>query len=559
MSNCLVYTSAMSDNYAEETGLLFKLLRTPAFRFVIVSFNHYDLVHRLESDLCSRYPARAVARVDCEKDTYQDIRARFDALSDGFLFFHNFQSVLSEQRNTQGAETPAFAEENLRRRHITAGLNLHRDYWATRPVAFIVFVRPYSEALPLRTIMEKMPDLWSFRSLILELKMEYREDKDILSMSDRLEFQTVSALDTQQQQELNRLLDRLERTPQEEVAFRLTLYPLIVDLLKEGGNYQKALRIVQIWEIDLPENERVEVWRIKGELLLRSGRMSDALTCFEAVARFYEQASQGDPQNAGISNNLAISYQFLGKIHSELGNLASALAYYEQFHQLLKELCEAYPQNVDYKRGLAISCQFLGKIHADPGDLAHALAYYEQSHRLFKELHEAYPQNPKYKNGLAISCRNLGNTHEALGNLPQALADQEKSHQLSKELYEAYPQNKGYKNGLAISYRFLGKMHKVMGDLPQALAYHELSHQLLTELHEAYPQSADFKYNMARSYAQLGLFHEQSMLNLEKATYFYSKSLKILQEMAEIIPIYAELKKWVEDAIARTGKSPEPA
>jgi len=549
----------MSDNYAEETGLLFKLLRTPAFRFVIVSFNHYDLIHRLEADLCSRFPNRAVARVDCEKDTYQDIRARFDALSGGFLFFHNFQSVLIEQRNTHGAETPAFAEENLRRRHITAGLNLHRDYWATRPVAFIVFVRPDSGALPLRIIMEKMPDLWSFRSLILELKMEYREEKDILSMSDRLEFQTVSALDTQQQQELNRLLDRLERTPQEEVAFRLTLYPLIVDLLKEGGNYQKALRIVQIWEIELPENERVEVWRIKGELLLRSGRMSDALTSFETVARYYERASQGDPQNAGISNNLAISYQLLGKIHADLGNLPQALAYYEQFHQLINELCEAYPQNVVYKRGLAISYQFLGIMQADLGNLPQALAYYEQSYQLFKELHEAYPQNAEHKNGLAISCRNLGNTHETLGNLPQALACQEQSHQLSKELYEAYPHNAGYKNGLAISYRFLGKIHKVLGDLPQALACHEQSHQLLAELHEAYPQNADFKYDMARSYAQLGLFHEQSMANLEKATHFYSKSLKILQEMAELIPMHAELKKWVEDAISRTGKSPEPA
>ena len=40
----------MLDNYDEETKPLFKLLKTEAFRFVIVRYNHFSFVQQLEID-----------------------------------------------------------------------------------------------------------------------------------------------------------------------------------------------------------------------------------------------------------------------------------------------------------------------------------------------------------------------------------------------------------------------------------------------------------------------------------------------------------------------------
>jgi len=159
----------MLDNYAEETKPLFKL---EAFRFVLARYNHYSLVQQLEEDLKNRIPDRPIRKIDARKTDYETLAKTYFSLPRGFLFVENFDDVLIEQYDSQNRETPQYKAENERRRGVTAGLNLRRDKLAKLPVALFAFVPAYTGELYAKIIMEKTPDLWSFRSMILDLERE---------------------------------------------------------------------------------------------------------------------------------------------------------------------------------------------------------------------------------------------------------------------------------------------------------------------------------------------------------------------------------------------------
>jgi tetratricopeptide (TPR) repeat protein len=546
----------MSDNYEEETRPLFKLLRTPAFRFVIVCYNHYDSVKRLEHDLRQQFSERSFVRLDVEKITYRDLSQSFAALDGGFLWLENFQSILTESRDSLGHERPEMAAENERRRNITAGLNLRRDLWALKPVALFVFVRSGGSDMYVRSIMEKMPDLWSFRSLIVDLQTS----PESVFIAPDLPADTAlpigkQTLPPEKQAELERLLHQLKQTPPTEAAYRLTLYPQITDLLEEQGDFYGALLLLRDWEQLAPEaSQQVTIWQKKGKLLTLSGRVMEALDCYKKLSNYFDASLKQNPDDPNIKYNLAISYEKLGETHTALGNLQQALAYFEQDIELSKELYAAHPQNVSFKNGLAISCEKLGDINTALGNLQQALTFFEQYNQLEKELYEAWPQNVSFKNNLAISCEKLGSTHTKVGNLQQALTFFEERSRLGRELYEAWPQNVSFKSGLAISYSKLGDTHMALGNLQQALAYFEQDIELSKELYEAYPQKVSFKDGLAISYSKLGDTYT-ALGNLQQALTFFEQYNQLERELYEAWPQNVSFKSGVAISYERLGST----
>ena len=137
----------------EETKPLLRLLRTEAFRFIIVRYNHYSLVTRLKEDLLQHFPERPQNTIDARKVDYRLLVNSYYKAKKGFFFVENFEEILNNPE-------------------IYSGLNQRRDKLALFPIALVVFISSSTDELFARKIMEKMPDLWSFRSLLLDLKTE---------------------------------------------------------------------------------------------------------------------------------------------------------------------------------------------------------------------------------------------------------------------------------------------------------------------------------------------------------------------------------------------------
>lgn len=156
-----------ADNYTTETAFLFRMLRTEAFWFVIVRYNHYSILQDLKKDLRAKYPDRPSAEINAQNTTYRELVDAYYALEKGFFFIENFREVLKNPE-------------------LYAGLNQRRDKLAKYPIAIIAFIEPPSEAHFGKEIMEKMPDLWSFRSLLMDLRREVVEGDQFKGISDLL-------------------------------------------------------------------------------------------------------------------------------------------------------------------------------------------------------------------------------------------------------------------------------------------------------------------------------------------------------------------------------------
>jgi tetratricopeptide (TPR) repeat protein len=582
----------MLDNYGEETKPLFKLLKTEAFRFVIVRYNHSSFIQKLEKDLIRLFPERPFKKVSAQKSDYQHITQAYYALNNGFFFIENFDDVLKEARNSLNKETPQYAEQNERRRGITAGLNLRRDKLAKYPIALFVFVPASAGELYAKVIMEKMPDLWSFRSWMLDLQKETSAERNVVQGSTieaksdvRFGNDVIKTIDPSQESEFNRLLALLEKTSETETAYRLTLFPQIVDAALESGRYEQAFSILEEWESLATDVDKPRIWIYKGDVLAIYGQLEEALALFEKAKSISEQNQDTNrisialerlgntysalgnldktlgfyedftklmkelyaayPNNVEFKNGLATSYSKLGETHTSLGNLDKALSFHEKCNRLQKELYAAYPNSVDFKNGLAISYSKLGEMHMSLGNLDNTLEFYEESNRLEKELYAKYPNNVEFKLNVGWSNQFLGMTHTSLGNLDNALGFYEEMNKLFKELYADYPNNVDFKNGLAISCSKLGETHTSSGNLDKALVFFEKKNELSKELYEAYLNNVDFKNGLASSYAQLGVFSKDNLKDKTKARAYFKQAEVLWKELVRDAPQFVRFQKFL--------------
>ncbi|WP_052700713.1 tetratricopeptide repeat protein [Methylocucumis oryzae] len=543
----------MSDNYDTETQPLFKLLRTEAFRFIIVRYRHFSSVQRLQADLRQRFPDRPITTIDAALPAF-DYRAfsqRYFTQTRGFFFIEHFDDVLKEQRDSLGQETREMAQHNERRRNITAGLNLRRDRLAQHPIALFVFIAGSAGELYAKTIMEKMPDLWSFRSLLMDLT--YFPELSIDATAEALPMQSIklSAINAeaepQSNEELARLLRNLQETPDTETAYRLTLYPQIAERQTDLGLYHAALATLDEWQQQAGQNQALILIK-KADLLTTLGELQTGLTLHQQALNLYRQEND--------LANISLCYERIGSIYIELGDLAQALIYFEQCLSLSKELYAANLNNEWFKHNLAIAYERLGNTQTALGDLAQALTYFEEFLRLGKELYAAYPNNVSFKNGLAIAHEKLGTTQKALGNLTQALAYFEQDLSLSQELYATYPSNMSFKHGVAIAYSKLGETKTAQGDLTQALTYFEEYLRLCKELYSAYPSDVSFKNSLALALANLGRLHLQ-LNQLDLTRDYFNRSQTLWAELVHSAPDFKAFQNhlaWVKQILAALSK-----
>ena len=534
------------NNYEEEAWLLFKMLEHESFHFVMVHYNHYGMIERLQSDLKEKFPKRKFKKLDAAKSDYRNIMDAFYELEKGILWLENFEDILKIE--------PKQIEQTERKKGITAGLNLRRDKLAKSPIALILLIASTSDELYARKIMERMPDLWSFRSLLLDLKQEtiVQESTRGIETDVQKEIQPVSTLGGETRaaklKELNRLLDLLKSTPQTETAFLLSLYPQIVKLQTDLGQPLKALVILEEWEklaskqtLDDKEslNLKAEIQFTKGKLYDTVGKLDAAQQAFKNSLNFYKDTDNKFNQSACL--------QYLGDIQKQKGNLNKAKELFEEDLKISKLLGEQNPDNVEFKNNLAIAYERIGNIHKQKGNGEKAFEAFQEYFNLQRELVESNPDNVEFKNGLAIAYSNIGDIHQQKGNWEKAFEAFQKYFTLRKELVESNPNNVQFKNGLSIAYDRIGDIHQQKGNWEKAFEAFQKYFTLRKELVEQNPNNVQFKNGLAVAYFKLSEINQKSG-NIDQAILYCQKAQKILSELVEKSPNIVEYKSNLEEA-----------
>jgi tetratricopeptide (TPR) repeat protein len=560
-------------NYADETRPLFKLLRTEAFRFVIVRYNREYFIHRLEDDLRALFPDRPLLKADARTADYQEIMDAYFSIDRGFFFLENFNNVLIQDRGARNAESPEQAEINKRKRHITAGLNLRRDKLAKKPIALFIFISADAPDLYARIIMEKMPDLWSFRSLILDLAQELPVIHSRSSYNRLPTPVTHKALD-----ELNRLIRLLEKIPESEIAYRLTLYPQIVSAATRTGSYDLAKSLLEDWSNQGNEEDQISIlieegnislalknyadalkyyrnaerlsrqqsgepdYQILlkiGETYLESGNLKTALPNFTTAFRFFNKALVEDSTSITHKLGLLSSHKFIGETYALSGNLTQALSHFEEYNRLINKFSDSIS---DFKVMLASSHEKIGSVYLRMKNVSKALFHFKQAYYLVEELRDEQPDNPTIFSDYAIACSKLGQNYLAIDQSEVALNYLKEANLIIKNLYDLNNKDPEVKLALAISYSFLGDAHTTLGQKALALEYYLYSHKLAKELTKQYPDNVRYKNQLAISYSSLG-YDYTAQLDKKRALDCFEKSNRLLLEVYNSAREFIEYKE----------------
>ncbi len=375
---------------------MFKLLRTEAFRFVVVRVNHGDLARRLADNLAARFPARPVLHYDAQSLNFAEFLAAYEAQGSGFVWLENFGELLRVERDSQGQATEEMALHNAQRSDFLAGLNLRRDRLARYPIALLVLLWATSDELYLRPLMEQLPDLWSFRSLVVDLVMEQPDPMDLGLGPDKPQTTGLTSAHRQTKSaELARLTAALAETPPSETAYLATLYPQIVDLQVELGLYPAALLILASWE-KLSEGRAEEMAKIslwQGDIYLVQGDLAGAERFYQKALALLEVSPHSHLSGMYDKYNLATSYQKMGKVRAEQGDLARAEEFYQKALVLNEALHLDYPALIEFKDGLALSYLLLGEVEQKQAKVLEAKAHYRKSLALYRAISYDFPEN----------------------------------------------------------------------------------------------------------------------------------------------------------------------
>lgn len=511
--------SFQKDNYVEETHPLFRLLQVEAFRLVIVRYNHYSLVTQLKADLQATFPERPFAEIDAETTDYRTLVDTYYQTGSGFFYIQNFRALLNNPE-------------------LYAGLNQRRDKLAQYPIAIIAFVEPPTTDQFAVQIMEKMPDLWSFRSLLLDL---YKPIEITNSNSFEIPELSIPYISTiggstvvGKEKALAELLNTIANTPETEIDYLFTQYQHVGQLQMDLGKYQDAI-ITYDKLISITNNNSY-----KAALLLSEGDAYKMIGQVDIAILKYEVSKKLCYED--VEDNMLV----LLHVIEELGHACTltvafdkAFGYYNEQLSTLQHYLESYPDDL-LKYDISWSYSLLGDAQVNLKNYNHALIFYKKCY----DLAEKYGN----KTMLAVSFRKLGVIHEKLGNVLLALRYFEKNYIFSSEFFEANPDFRYNKKSLAISLKHLGQIEVKLGNISKAISHYQKFLMLINELRTDFPMNTDFAYSFGNSCLHIGNFYETIQQDRSTAVEYYKMALTTydwILERTKIYKLYENYYYWV--------------
>ena len=139
----------MSDSFTEEIKILNKTLRSEAFRFIIIQYNLSTQITVIKSKINEAFPDRQILTIKTANISYRELMDKIYHFNKGIIFIDDFENILKDKE-------------------LYAGLNQRRDKIASLPLALVCFLPTGKNIMKL--CVNNIPDLWSFRSLYIDIK-----------------------------------------------------------------------------------------------------------------------------------------------------------------------------------------------------------------------------------------------------------------------------------------------------------------------------------------------------------------------------------------------------
>ncbi len=380
-----------SSNLAE-FELLIRATRHELFRFIIVQYQHLDLVRTVKNDLKAKYPERHVAEFNLENINSETFIHSILACKTGLVFIEKFDLFFKEDLQT-----------------LAIGFNQRRDLFSTFPIQLIVFVPLGGDTL--LHFQKTMPDFYSIVNLSISLKSENLPAENLQSKisSDNTNNDYDNIEEAKKDIErIEKRLTTLEDTP-ENASLRHELIIQLANAYRFNGNYLKSKELLDNILYNLEQKNKpnldAEIARLQNNLALVLQDLGDYLGAKELLEKslISNEINFGTshPTTVASYSNLALVLQDLGDYEEAKGLLEKALVSDE------KNFGESHPTTAVSYSNLALVLQALGDYQGAKDLLEKALISAE------KNFAESHPTTAARYSNLALVLQDLGDYDEA--------------------------------------------------------------------------------------------------------------------------------------------------
>ena len=368
-------------------------------------------------------------------------------------------------------------------------------------------------------VRDAAPDLWSIRSLVLDLgpssiassggvnrdsllpREIHREADDLLSdASIDVEFGLAEA---------ERIVRRIEGAQSHSRHGLVRILLRAVEGLLEQGKTQDAVDRAQNAVAMLRgqsggEHLLADALSSLSQAARADNDISVALKCLEESLVVRRRLLDTHGETPQALRDLSISLGKLGDLRLECGELPAAIAVYDESLALDRRLLDTYGETPQALRDLSTSLGRLGSVRRETGDVAAATAAYEESLALRRRLVDAYGETPQALRDLSINLGRLGDVRRETGDVAAATAAYEESLALDRRLVDAYGETSQALRELSISLNRLGDARRDSGVLPDAVVAYEESLSLDRRLLEVYGETPQVLRDLSIILERLG-------------------------------------------------------
>ena len=421
-----------------------------------------SLLAQLAGKLQIDYPKRIFQRWNARDLGAEKVLKQLEQTDDGIILIDFFEELMKEEG-------------------FCLSLNQRRDALSEKNIQLVLTI-PFGGDF-LQQFSRNLPDLWSVRNLVGELRMNVSSDSGGIFISDWGEAYESFGSSEEIESEIERLRGRandLERLPTEkenliQVYIRLgRLYNQISEYKFSEKVLKKAISIAEsgkfetqiVWAKHELSNtflyernyksslkvlkeslfiaQQFEDTKGQADSLHRIGMIYQVKGDYELALKQYK-ASKKIREHIGDRQGLADSLHQIGIIYQYKGESDLALEQYQASQKLKEQIGDV--------KGLAYSLGQIGVIYQDRGDYDHALEQYQAAKKITEQIGDG--------RGQSYSLHQIGRIYQLKGDYDRAL----EYYQASKKLKEQTLDIKG----IATSIHQIGRIYQYKGQYDLAL------------------------------------------------------------------------------------------
>ncbi len=419
------------ENHKEQLLLLEKVLGREGFRFVLIGQNHTDVFLKIRSWLHEKFPQQAISTIEVYGKDYRSFMDELKSLDKAWILIPDFERLFEK-----GYE--AFC----------TAINQRRDYLARNNKVLICFL--FQDKLKL--IPDKIPDLWSLRTLELsfEVKIKVFGERNLdsrISIIDKSTFGNKTL--KEKLAEINNLKRQLKNTGSENLTLLENIHRQLAEFYLELSDWESSTihinKLIELTSVTRNKQNRAIALSLLGTANYVRGEHVRAMADFFDALKISQEI--GDKSIEGtILGNMSL-------LHEEKGYFLLALDYLEKSLQIMQEI-----GNKESEAGILNN---LGELYRKLGNNSQAIEMFENALKIQREIGDKYGEGGTLNN-LGLVYDHLGDTSKAYECFNQALT-------ISRE-YGSLRNESATLNNLGHFFRDRGDNKKSNDYLMQSLA-----------------------------------------------------------------------------------------